>query len=105
MKKSPAENGKIIVGLDSGAPVFASIKGVLDNICLQSERVLQGFEYIPKEKLHPNDFVYSPSQIAPFIRSAAFSISCESEKTLFFTIRNTSSEAIRILWLEIETTA
>jgi hypothetical protein len=104
-KKSPAENGKIIVGLDSGAPVFASIKGVLDNICLQSERVLQGFEYIPKEKLHPNDFVYSPSQIAPFIRSAAFSIPCESEKTLFFTIHNTSSEAIRILWLEIETTA
>ena len=103
-KKSASESEKIIVGIDTDAPVSASINGVLDNICLQNEQAPQGFEYIPKEKPNSNDFVYSPSQIAPFIRSAAFSIPCESEKTLSFTLRNASAEAINILWLEIETT-
>ena len=103
-KKNASENAKITVGLDIDAPVFASINGIFDNIYLQNERPPQGFEYIPKEKLNPNDFVYSPSQIAPFIKSAAFSIPDESEKTLSFTVCNTSSEAIRILWLEIEAT-
>ena len=101
-KKNASENTKITIGLDTDAPVFVSINGIFDNICLQNERSPQGFEYIPKEKLNPNDFVYSPSQIAPFIKSAAFSIPDESEKTLSFAIRSTSSEATNILWLEIE---
>ena len=103
-KKSPSENIKIVLGLDADAPIFVSINGILDNICLQKERIPQGFAYIPKENLKPNDFVYSPSQIAPFIKSAAFSIPHESEKTLFFTLQSVSDKAVNVLWLEIETT-
>ena len=104
IKKNASENVKITVGLNTDAPVFVSANGVFDNTYLQNEHIPQDFEYIPQENLKQNDFVYSLSQIAPFIKSATFSIPRESEKMLSFTVCNTSSEAIGILWLEIETT-
>jgi hypothetical protein len=100
-KKQPSEKSKILVGCDTDLSISLALSTQNEKIYLQNEKASEEFSYIPKEKISPLDFIYSPSQAAPFLKAAEIFLEEGSKETVNLTLKNESDKELNVLWLEI----
>lgn len=93
----PYEKRKIVIGCDAAACPDIYVNKTLLNEA-NTEPILKGYEYIPKEELGKHLFIYAISQAAPFVFSATLPSGITEVEEI--EIKNASGGSVELLWIE-----
>lgn len=97
----PSPKCRIVIGCETKTDLSVLVNGHSVQ-SIHAEPIFEGFEFVPEDEIgKKNHFIYALTQAAPIVYSAALPMDLPNADKLFVEIRNSSCEAVKILWLEI----
>ena len=97
----PFEDVTLLVGFDKEESVTVSVNASLAKELKKNLPIYEGFEYIPPSEKKKDEFIYTLTEAAPFVKSFIIPTNTLFDGRLKIKIQNHSNTELNILWLEI----